>query len=549
MPLSPSEKLRKEVIDIIYEFLSSASKKNDIFTSQLLNNANGFVNLNLLLGIVPLLHNYPLQYLQHCITFQNFLPERLLELNSDKTSVRIIPKLPKEDKPETDIFGSIDIISLPTKQKNDSNAAINNTSTTTTNTNTNTSSQKQKGRHFRPYRYSGFKYNNDIDIENDDNGGANSLPLLSNDSVTSLSPVIFENGKFYQDTIVRTTATQESIPIYQSLPDIPPLGGEICDRISINNEKACWNCDQTGHAISQCQEPLDKKRIEKNRSIFLQSQSNSTSERYYTYIARQEIMKGLEPGRISNSLRESLGISEYDEPPYFFNMRRFGYPPGYYGTSQDFDRVIKIIKGDQFDDKISDLKIYSPESLEHNQNEGGINEKKEIIPNGKFEMVTYPGLNSSSTGDPYNQYYSPYYHHDHYHHHQQQHQHQQQQQSYYNYHQQQQQEYYDYQQQQQQQQQQQKYYYDYHTDQWTYNNNYHIDTFGEPPPPPPPPLELHLSLDDDVLPPPPPPPLDEFNEEDLAPPPPPPPLSSDAFNNDSSSSPPPPPPPPPPPLE
>ncbi|CAO3619384.1 unnamed protein product [Cunninghamella echinulata] len=498
MPLSPSEKLRKEVIDIIYQFLSSASKKNDIFTSQLLNNANGFVNFNLLLGIVPLLHNYPLQYLQHCITFQSFLSERLLELNSDKTLVRIIPKLPKEDKLETDIFGSI--------------ATINTTTT----------SQKQlKGKYFRPYRYSGFKYINDIDIESNDNDDDISfLPQLSNEtneSTTSLSPVVFENGKFYQDTIVTTTKTQESIPIYQPLPDIPPLGGESRDQISANNEKTCWNCDQTGHAISQCQEPLDKKRIEKNRYIFLQSQSNSTSERYYTYVARQEIMKGLEPGRISNSLRESLGISEYDEPPYFSNMRRFGYPPGYFGTSQDFDRVIKIIKGDQFDDKMTDLKIYSPESLEHNQNEGGINEKKEITPNEKFEMVTYPGLNSSSASHLYNQYYPPYYHHHHY-----QQQQQQQQQSYYNYHQQQ-QGYYNY-------QQQQNYYYDYHTGQWTYNDNCHTSTFEEPPPPPP--LEPRLSSDDDIPPPPPPPPLDEFSEDPAPPPPPPPPLPSDAFNRD-----------------
>lgn len=77
------------------------------------------------------------------------------------------------------------------------------------------------------------------------------------------------------------------------------------------------------------------------------NQSNPTSERYYTFVARQENMKNFEPGKLSAGLREALGITEYDDPPYYRSIRAFGFPPSYYGTLEDYGNLKKS-KGKKF---------------------------------------------------------------------------------------------------------------------------------------------------------------------------------------------------------
>lgn len=43
------------------------------------------------------------------------------------------------------------------------------------------------------------------------------------------------------------------------------------------------------------------------------------------------VLGDLKPGTLSAELKEALGMSSGDEPPYYPNMREHGYPPGYMG--------------------------------------------------------------------------------------------------------------------------------------------------------------------------------------------------------------------------
>lgn len=84
------------------------------------------------------------------------------------------------------------------------------------------------------------------------------------------------------------------------------------------------------------------------------------------------------------------------------------------------DRIIKIIKGEDFDNT-SDLKVFSSLDTLEDKQKDMIDEKKETNSQEKFHMVSYPGLYKSSIDYQYNhsQYYSSYYYNNNNDHHQQ----------------------------------------------------------------------------------------------------------------------------------
>ena len=51
--------------------------------------------------------------------------------------------------------------------------------------------------------------------------------------------------------------------------------------------------------------------------------------RYYEGKENDISSKNFKPGKLSDKLREALGISELAPPPWLINMQRYGAPPSY----------------------------------------------------------------------------------------------------------------------------------------------------------------------------------------------------------------------------
>lgn len=58
--------------------------------------------------------------------------------------------------------------------------------------------------------------------------------------------------------------------------------------------------------------------------------ASTSSTRFFIDLGLREAISALQPGIISHNLQEALD-TEGSEPPYYRNMRAYGYPPGYLG--------------------------------------------------------------------------------------------------------------------------------------------------------------------------------------------------------------------------
>ncbi|KAK6061780.1 hypothetical protein COOONC_00544 [Cooperia oncophora] len=92
----------------------------------------------------------------------------------------------------------------------------------------------------------------------------------------------------------------------------------------VNN--GCFNCDGDHH-LNECPEPKDMRKI-RQRQTEMRNRNNTT--RYHDGTPSE---KKFRAGRISDDLRNALGIGRHDIPEYIYRMRRMGfirgYPPGY----------------------------------------------------------------------------------------------------------------------------------------------------------------------------------------------------------------------------
>uniref|UniRef100_F1KZP8 PSP proline-rich domain-containing protein n=1 Tax=Ascaris suum TaxID=6253 RepID=F1KZP8_ASCSU len=85
----------------------------------------------------------------------------------------------------------------------------------------------------------------------------------------------------------------------------------------------CFNCGGE-HMLDKCDIPHDARRIAKNRADYYNGRRSMT-ERYLDSTANSNI----KPGRISDELREALGIGPRDIPEWIYRMRRLGFVDGY----------------------------------------------------------------------------------------------------------------------------------------------------------------------------------------------------------------------------
>ncbi|XP_055603498.1 zinc finger CCHC domain-containing protein 8 homolog [Uranotaenia lowii] len=85
--------------------------------------------------------------------------------------------------------------------------------------------------------------------------------------------------------------------------------------------QVCWNCDGD-HSIRDCKEPKNYAKISKMKQEFMKK-----NERYH--LDMEQKFGHITPGRLSDELRQALGLGKRDLPMHIYRMRLYGYPPGW----------------------------------------------------------------------------------------------------------------------------------------------------------------------------------------------------------------------------
>ncbi|XP_022915999.1 zinc finger CCHC domain-containing protein 8 homolog [Onthophagus taurus] len=135
-----------------------------------------------------------------------------------------------------------------------------------------------------------------------------------------------------------------------------------------NNASLCFNCNKN-HNLRDCPEPKDYNKINAARMKMKSQQFVKT--RYH--MEEDQKYSQFSPGKISEHLRDALGIYKDELPPYIYKMRLFGYPPGW----------LEEAKIEQ-----SNMSLFNIEGKED------YNSKNKVTTNINVDkIVEYPGFN------------------------------------------------------------------------------------------------------------------------------------------------------------
>ncbi|XP_068240829.1 zinc finger CCHC domain-containing protein 8-like [Palaemon carinicauda] len=139
-------------------------------------------------------------------------------------------------------------------------------------------------------------------------------------------------------------------------------------------KKTCFNC-LGDHNFQECPEPSNPQRIAANRKK--QKSSRISSVRYHEDCDNK--YSQYQPGRISESLREALGLRYGELPIHIYRMRYLGYPPGWLKAAEVRQGEMKLYDG-------------SGKSVVHPDAEEGEVESS-LVKYNPDKLINYPGFN------------------------------------------------------------------------------------------------------------------------------------------------------------
>ncbi|KAJ8918642.1 hypothetical protein NQ315_013148 [Exocentrus adspersus] len=157
------------------------------------------------------------------------------------------------------------------------------------------------------------------------------------------------------------------------------------DEVKKISAQSCFNCS-SNHAIKDCPLPKDYTKINAARQKFKAQRQTS---RYH--LEEDQKYSHLAPGKISDKLREALGLRKHQLPPFIYSMRILGYPPGWLEEAKFFHSNLAM-----FDTEGKDV-------------QGSAKKTPGLDP---ARVVDYPGFNApldKSMKDEYRQYGVPPY--------------------------------------------------------------------------------------------------------------------------------------------
>uniref|UniRef100_A0A8C5LT16 Zinc finger CCHC domain-containing protein 8 n=1 Tax=Leptobrachium leishanense TaxID=445787 RepID=A0A8C5LT16_9ANUR len=175
------------------------------------------------------------------------------------------------------------------------------------------------------------------------------------------------------------------IPKYQQVfTQVVALEGQEVQVKAKRPKQCCFNCGSEEHQIKDCPKPRDQSHINMKRKEFMESCAEAGNQHYQPRYHAEEVEERFakfKPGIISDDLREALGMSSTCLPPFIYQMRRLGYPPGWLMEAMLENSGLSL-----YDGKASDAR-----ELE----EGEMQSDKKNVSYDVSKLITYPGFNAS----------------------------------------------------------------------------------------------------------------------------------------------------------
>ncbi|MEE6504033.1 hypothetical protein FKM82_005050 [Ascaphus truei] len=176
------------------------------------------------------------------------------------------------------------------------------------------------------------------------------------------------------------------IPKYQQVfTQIVSLDGQEIQVKSKRPKACCFNCGSEEHQMRDCTKPRDPAHISMKRKEFNDACGEAGNREHQQRYHAEEIEERFgtfKPGVISEELQDALGICEQNLPPFIYQMRKLGYPPGWLKEAELENSGLSLYDGkDSSDREIED---------------GESGAKKKHVSYDVSKLVTYPGFNFST---------------------------------------------------------------------------------------------------------------------------------------------------------
>ncbi|XP_066974108.1 zinc finger CCHC domain-containing protein 8 homolog isoform X8 [Macrobrachium rosenbergii] len=139
-------------------------------------------------------------------------------------------------------------------------------------------------------------------------------------------------------------------------------------------KKTCFNC-LGDHNFQECPEPSNPQRIAANRKK--QKNSRISSVRYHEDCDNK--YGQFQPGKISENLREALGLRYGELPIHVYRMRYLGYPPGWLKEAEVRQGEMKLYDG------------FGQSVLHPDAEEGEL--EPTLVKYNPDKLIGYPGFN------------------------------------------------------------------------------------------------------------------------------------------------------------
>ena len=136
----------------------------------------------------------------------------------------------------------------------------------------------------------------------------------------------------------------------------------------------CFNCLATNHKFQDCPVEKVEERISIHRAYFntqsfqAHEQASLYSNRYTNDQDSKE-NRGFAPGKISDQLKEALGLGDKMLPPYIYIMRQLGYPIGWLIEAEVKTNKLAVHQGDNLGQSFLGDDKTNPEDSEMKPNE------------------------------------------------------------------------------------------------------------------------------------------------------------------------------------
>lgn len=176
--------------------------------------------------------------------------------------------------------------------------------------------------------------------------------------------------------------------------------GSLTTPKSLENQKAvqyrksCFNCDGE-HNMRDCTRPRNFRKIARKKT-----ESGYEPRPYNAGGISKQKEKKFKPGKMSNDLRDALGLQTHDIPEHVYRMRRLGfvkgYPPGWLRKAIKSTDLIKVYCTDSTNSR--EEYLIKPPELDISKIVGYPGFNEEDLKLNDLELFKVPPINTFCSG-------------------------------------------------------------------------------------------------------------------------------------------------------